>query len=128
MSNIMNILSRLNDDLNYNYQDDNIDRESIKMLYDLLVKLGKRGIDNILQTYANVDQPALLHTLQMYRTLLENPELVMKNNNSNSNLNSLAPNSFPDRMLPALAYPSTAKAAKNHKLIEMVYAAIYSFP
>lgn len=38
MSNIMNILSRLNDDLNYNYQHDNIDRKSIKMLYDLLVK------------------------------------------------------------------------------------------
>jgi hypothetical protein len=38
MSNIMNILSRLNDHLNYNYQHDNIDRKSIKMLYDLLVK------------------------------------------------------------------------------------------
>ena len=44
-------------------------------LFDLLVKLGKSGIDKLLQTYANTDQPALLHTLQMYRTLLDKPSL-----------------------------------------------------
>jgi hypothetical protein len=45
-------------------------------LFDLLIKLGKRGLDNILQTYAHIDQPSLLHTLHMYRTILENPGLV----------------------------------------------------
>jgi hypothetical protein len=54
------------------------DLEDDRMLFDLLIRLGKRGIDNILQTYANVDQPSLLHTLQMYRTLLENPELIVE--------------------------------------------------
>ena len=44
-------------------------------LFDLLILLSKRGIDKLLQTYANVDQPALLHTLQLYRTLLDKPTL-----------------------------------------------------
>jgi hypothetical protein len=44
-------------------------------LYELVLKLSKRGIDCILQTYANSDQPSLLHTLQMYRTMLERPEI-----------------------------------------------------
>ena len=56
----------------------NSELEDDRMLFDLLIRLGKRGIDNILQTYANVDQPSLLHTLQMYRTLLDNPELIVE--------------------------------------------------
>jgi hypothetical protein len=48
-------------------------------LYDLLVKLAKRGLDNMLQTYANVQQPSLLHTLQMYRSMLDKPELFLHN-------------------------------------------------
>ena len=44
-------------------------------LFSLLVKLGKIGIDNMLQTYSNIDQPSLLHTLQMYRSILDKPEL-----------------------------------------------------
>jgi hypothetical protein len=42
-------------------------------VFDLLVQLGKRGIDKLLQTYATTEQPALLHTLQLYRILLEKP-------------------------------------------------------
>jgi hypothetical protein len=42
-------------------------------LFELLVQLGKRGIDKLLQTYATTDQPALLHTLQLYRILLDKP-------------------------------------------------------
>ena len=44
-------------------------------LFDLLVKLGKIGIDNIIQTYSGGEQASLLHTLQMYRTMLDKPEL-----------------------------------------------------
>lgn len=42
-------------------------------IFELLVQLGKRGIDKLLQTYATTDQPALLHTLQLYRILLDKP-------------------------------------------------------
>ena len=47
--------------------------EEYNDLFDLLVQLGKRGIDKLLQTYATTDQPALLHTLQLYRILLDKP-------------------------------------------------------
>jgi hypothetical protein len=42
-------------------------------LFELLVQLSKRGIDKLLQTYATTEQPALLHTLQLYRILLDKP-------------------------------------------------------
>ena len=34
-------------------------------------------------TYANTEQPALLHTLQMYRTLLDKPELFNEQEETN---------------------------------------------
>ena len=43
-------------------------------LYKLLCELGKEGIDNLIQTYGQSDKPALLHTLQMYKTMLDKPE------------------------------------------------------
>ena len=62
-------------------------------LFDLLIQLGKRGIDKLLQTYSNTDQPSLLHTLQLYRMLLDKPYIFNEtdeneNNNSNSNSNN----------------------------------------
>ena len=44
-------------------------------LFSLLIQLSKRGIDKLLQTYSTTDQPALLHTLQLYRNLLDKPHL-----------------------------------------------------
>lgn len=58
-----------------------------KLLYELLIRLSKKGIDNILQTYSNVDEPSLLHTLQMYKTLLDNPNLIMDNDNNKAHRN-----------------------------------------
>ena len=43
-------------------------------LYKLLCDLGKEGIDNLIQTYGKSDKPSLLHTLQMYKTMLDRPE------------------------------------------------------
>tara|TARA_B100001057_G_C22797564_1_gene930246 strand:- start:144 stop:821 length:678 start_codon:yes stop_codon:yes gene_type:complete len=45
-------------------------------LFSLLTDLSKRGLDNITQTYALADEAALLHTLKMYRTMLDSPELL----------------------------------------------------
>jgi hypothetical protein len=47
-------------------------------LFFLLVKLSKSGIDKLLQTYSNSDQPALLHTLQLYRNLLDKPSIFLE--------------------------------------------------
>ena len=60
-----------------------------KLLYELLMRLSKKGIDNILQTYSNVDEPSLLHTLQMYKTLLDNPNLIMDNDNNKAQKNEI---------------------------------------
>ena len=61
-----------------------------KMLFTLLVKLGRLGLDSILQTYSNTDQPSLLHTLHMYKSILDKPELFyneVKNEDINSKKN-----------------------------------------
>lgn len=42
-------------------------------LYDLLIYLAKKGIHNLTMTYGNIDKIALLHTLEMYKLLLDNP-------------------------------------------------------
>jgi len=54
-------------------------------LYDLLIQMSKRGIDKLVQTYATTEQPALLHTLQLYRLLLEKPMLVTDNEENEIN-------------------------------------------
>jgi hypothetical protein len=54
-------------------------------LYDLLIQMSKRGIDKLIQTYATTEQPALLHTLQLYRLLLEKPMLVTDNEENEIN-------------------------------------------
>ena len=43
-------------------------------------------------------------------------------------LYSLAPNNFPDKMFPALEYPSIIKAPNNQIFMLIVYAAMYSLP
>ena len=43
-------------------------------LFTLIKKLATKGIDNLLQTYKQIDNPALLHTLNIYKNMLNNPE------------------------------------------------------
>jgi hypothetical protein len=58
--------------------------EDTRHLILLIVRLSKVGIDNILQTYANSDQPSLLHTLHMYRSILDKPELFNDKSDENT--------------------------------------------
>jgi len=55
-------------------------------LFDLLILLSKRGIDKLSLTYANTDQPALLHTLQLYRLILDKPNLLYENEETDINV------------------------------------------
>ncbi len=57
----------------YSYIQDYDDEE--KYLFNKLITLAKRGIDNLLQTYTQSGEHALLHTLQMYKIMLDKPEL-----------------------------------------------------
>ena len=42
-----------------------------KKLYDLLIDLAISGIGNLIRTYSQTDKIHILHTLQMYKTMLE---------------------------------------------------------
>ena len=83
---LFNSIIRFNKFYSYLKGGDNSNKTD-KLLYELLIRLSKKGIDNILQTYANVDEPSLLHTLQMYKTLLDNPNLIMDNDNNKAQRN-----------------------------------------
>jgi hypothetical protein len=51
-----------------------------KKLYDILIELAKSGIGNLIRTYSQTDKIHILHTLQMYKAMLESDE---KGRNSN---------------------------------------------
>jgi hypothetical protein len=42
-------------------------------LYHLLIWCAKEGLNKLSQTYGDVDKVSLLHTLQMYKVILDNP-------------------------------------------------------
>jgi hypothetical protein len=47
-------------------------------LFALLNELAKGGINNLTRTYNQTDKIHILHTLQMYKGMLDNPELVRR--------------------------------------------------
>jgi len=47
-------------------------------LFTLLNDLAKTGINNLIRTYNQTDKIHILHTLQMYKGMLDNPELVRR--------------------------------------------------
>lgn len=67
-------------------------------LFSILHDLAKSGINNLIRTYNQTDKIHILHTLQMYKGMLDSPELVRRlsngsgssnNNNSNSEQHSI---------------------------------------
>lgn len=53
-------------------------------LFTLLHELAKTGINNLTRTYNQTDKIHILHTLQMYKGMLDNPELVRKMTNTSA--------------------------------------------
>ena len=45
-----------------------------KFLYEIILKLAKGGIDKLITTYSNSEKISVLHTLQMYKVMLDKPE------------------------------------------------------
>ena len=87
----------------YHFLNDSKTNPENKKLYDLLIELAKTGIGNLIRTYSQTDKIHILHTLQMYKGMLEGEEKSMKNNEilsqkrfdsyELSNLSSNLPNS-----------------------------------
>ena len=42
----------------------------------LLIDLAKKGLTNLAETYSNCDKIALLHTIEIYKALLDNPDKI----------------------------------------------------
>lgn len=53
--------------------------KQFKFLYELILKLAKGGIDNLITTYRNSEKISVLHTLQMYKVMLDKPEFFNPN-------------------------------------------------
>lgn len=53
-------------------------------LFEKLIELSKIGITNLIQTYSNSDKNSLLHTLRMYRTMLDKPDMFTDENDASS--------------------------------------------
>jgi hypothetical protein len=51
-----------------------------KKLYDLLIELAKNGIGNLIRTYGQTEKIHILHTLQMYKNILETDTEMTKQN------------------------------------------------
>ena len=64
-----------------------------KRLFSLLIDLSKKGLDNLIQTYSHIDNPALLHTLQMYKRMLNNENQTSNNDDDESSQDVLIENS-----------------------------------
>jgi hypothetical protein len=82
--------------------------EEYSSLFFLLVQLSKAGIDKLLQTYSNTEQPALLHTLQLYRNLLDKPALFSGDDSDIAHLDRGA--SATTATATASAYATVSKA------------------
>ena len=64
----------------YHFLNDSKTNVENKKLYDLLIDLAKIGIGNLIRTYSQTDKIHILHTLQMYKTILESDGNGNKNN------------------------------------------------
>ena len=52
---------------------------NIKSCFDLLIEMCKEGLNKLMLTYTNSDKINIIHTLQLYKIMLEKPELCATN-------------------------------------------------
>ena len=64
----------------YHFMNDSKSNQENNKLYELLIELAKTGIGNLIRTYSQTDKIHILHTLQMYKTILESDGKGQKNN------------------------------------------------
>ena len=75
-------------------------------LFALLHELAKTGINNLIRTYNQTDKIHILHTLHMYKGMLDNPELVRRiANRPDDNDNDAADCQLPSRVKSPTSSP-----------------------
>ena len=98
-------------------------------LFNLLKKLCIKGIDNLIVTYNQVDNPALLHTLRIYKMFLESDLNLNTNNSINSNINNPSSNNTNniDDNSNAIIQSNSNNNNNNHDLNNLIYNINTSF-
>lgn len=71
---LMNVFRRF-----FDYYKFMLDDKNLSELYNLLIRLSILGIENLTATYVNSDKVNVLHTLQMYKIVLNNPNFFNNN-------------------------------------------------
>lgn len=82
---LMNVFRRF-----FDYYKFMLQNEKSAALYNLLISMAIKGIDNLTTTYTNTEKVNVLHTLQMYKVVLSNPDFFNSekyNSSVNSNTN-----------------------------------------
>ena len=64
------------------YQSNN---STFKKLYDIIIELAIKGLDKLIQTYTNSEKISVLHTLQMYKIMLQKRDFFDQNNSKDDN-------------------------------------------
>ena len=62
-------------------------RDQKPELYGLLVSMAEKGIEKLIQTYNKTNKMVLLHILQLFKTLLYNPNVIEKSHNTSPQFN-----------------------------------------
>lgn len=87
-----------------------------RQLYDILIELSKHGLNNLIQTYTDCNKINVLHTLTMYKVMLEkpeffNPEPVTTNDELHEQLSSTEDTSTKSRQKNKHTNPNNAQSA-----------------
>jgi hypothetical protein len=104
-------------------------------LFALLNELAKTGINNLTRTYNQTDKIHILHTLQMYKGMLDNPELVRRLNRpddvsagSAGVVTECANNNTDDDHELARQFPSKVKSPSSSPPLRPLHAAGANIP
>jgi hypothetical protein len=82
-------------------------------LFTLLINLAKNGINNLIRTYNQTEKTHVLHTLQMYKNMLDGTIQNIGHNNNNTPMAIAAIQ--PPSSTPIPNYYPTESHNKNHK-------------
>jgi len=75
----------------YKHLEENTHNTNYKKLYELIIELSIKGLDKLIQTYADSNKISVLHTLQMYKIMLQKRDFFDYTDNNNDNTSSTQP-------------------------------------
>lgn len=87
-------------------------------LYNLLIECAKDGLSRLAQTYSNIDKVSLLHTLQMYKVILDNPNFFESNPSSKTITPQNTPPFKPMTPVPIKDKENKKDSKKENKNVE----------